>query len=55
MSVDEVKNRTTISGAVEIGRLPGFVQINLLAPRERLERLGILHLVEAAYGEPQGW
>jgi acetamidase/formamidase len=55
MTVDEVKNRTTISGAVEIGRLPGFVQINLLAPRERLERLGILHLVEAAYGEPAGW
>ncbi|GBC86587.1 hypothetical protein HRbin12_00584 [bacterium HR12] len=55
MSVDEVKNRTTISGAVEIGRPPGFVQINLLVPHDRLERLGILHLVEAAYGEPQGW
>jgi len=55
MTVDEVKNRTTISGAVEIGRLPGFVQINLLAPRERLEGLGILHLVEAQYGAPAGW
>jgi acetamidase/formamidase len=55
MSVDEVKNRATISGAVEIGRLPGFVQINLLVPRDRLERLGILHLVEARYGEPEGW
>lgn len=55
MTVDEVKNRTTISGAVEIGRLPGFVQINLLAPRDRLERLGIHHLVEAQYGAPAGW
>jgi acetamidase/formamidase len=55
MSVDEVKNRATISGAVEIGRLPGFVQINLLVPRDRLERLGILHLVEARYGQPEGW
>ncbi len=55
MSVDEVKNRTTVSGAVEIGRLPGFVQINLLAPRERLEDLGIWHLVEQMYGAPAGW
>lgn len=55
MTVDEVKNRSTISGAVDIGRLPGFVQLSLLVPRERLEHLGILHLVEAQYGEPAGW
>jgi len=55
MTVDEVKNRATISGAIEIGRLPGFVQVNLLVPRERLERLGIVHLVEAQYGAPAGW
>ncbi len=55
MTADEVKNRTTISGAVEIGRLPGFVQINLLVPRDRLERMGILHLVEAQYGAAAGW
>lgn len=55
MSVDEVKNRSTISGAVDIGRLPGFVQLSLLVPRERLERLGIDHLAEAQYGEPAGW
>jgi acetamidase/formamidase len=55
MSVDEVKNRSTISGAVDIGRLPGFVQLSLLVPRETLERLGIVHLVEAQYGEPAGW
>jgi acetamidase/formamidase len=55
MSVHEVKNRSTISGAVDIGRLPGFVQLSLLVPRERLARLGIEHIVEAQYGEPAGW
>ncbi len=50
-----MKNRTTISGAVEIGRLPGFVQINLLVPRDHLERAKLLPLVEAQYGEPEGW
>lgn len=55
MTSDEVRNRSTISGAVDIGRLPGFVQLSLLVPREKLERLGILHLVEAQYGEPAGW
>jgi acetamidase/formamidase len=55
MTVDEVKNRSTISGAVDIGRLPGFVQLSLLVPRDTLERLGIVHLVEGQYGEPAGW
>jgi len=55
MTVDEVKNRATITGAVEIGRLPGLVQLNILVPRDRLERLGILHLVEAQYGAAAGW
>lgn len=55
MTSDEVRNRSTISGAVDIGRLPGFVQLSLLVPRPKLERLGILHLVEAQYGEPAGW
>jgi hypothetical protein len=27
----------------------------MLVPREILERLGIVHLVEAQYGEPAGW
>ncbi|HEU4514047.1 MAG TPA: acetamidase/formamidase family protein [Nocardioidaceae bacterium] len=52
---DEVRNRATISGAVDIGRLPGFVQLSMLVPRDTLERLGIVHLVEAQYGEPAGW
>jgi acetamidase/formamidase len=55
MTVDEVKNRSTISGAVDIGRLPGFVQLSLLVGRDRLERLGVLHLVEGQYGTAAGW
>ncbi len=55
MTLDEVRNRSTISGAVDIGRLPGFVQLSLLVPRDRLERLGIAHIVQAQYGEPAGW
>jgi formamidase len=55
MSVDQVKNRGTISGAVDIGRLPGFVQLSLLVRRDLLERIGVVHLVEAQYGEPAGW
>jgi acetamidase/formamidase len=55
LSVDEVKNRGTISGAIDIGRLPGLVQLSLLVPRKRLEQLGILHLVEAQYGTAAGW
>jgi len=55
MSVDQVKNRGTISGAVDIGRLPGFVQLSLLVRRDLLERVGIVHLVEAQYGEPSVW
>ncbi len=55
MTVDEVKNRSTVSGAVDIGRLPGFVQLSMLVPRDTLERIGIVHLVEAQYGEPAGW
>ena len=55
MGTDEVKNRGTIAGAAEIGRLPGFVQLNLMVPRQRLEGLGIAHLAEAQYGTPAGW
>jgi acetamidase/formamidase len=52
MSVDEVKNRVTICGGVEIGRLPGVVQVSLLVPMERLEKLGIARLVREQYRLP---
>ncbi|HUI49173.1 MAG TPA: acetamidase, partial [Acidimicrobiia bacterium] len=51
MSVPEVKNRATISGAIEIGRLPGVVQVTFRAPVERLEARGLLAFATEQYGE----
>jgi formamidase len=50
MSVPEVKNRATITGAIEIGRLPGVVQVTFLAPLEKLESAGLLSFVSEQYG-----
>jgi acetamidase/formamidase len=50
MSEGEVRARCTFTGGVEIGRLPGVVQLTLLAPMDRLESRGIAHLVRAQYG-----
>ncbi|MCS7105066.1 MAG: acetamidase/formamidase family protein [Thermofilaceae archaeon] len=52
MSVEEVRNRVTITGAVEIGRLPGIVQVSLQAPLRLLEKLGVADLVVKHYGLP---
>jgi acetamidase/formamidase len=49
MSVPEVKNRATISGAIEIGRHPGVVQVTFRAPAERLERRGLLAYAREQY------
>lgn len=46
----EVLNRTTITGAVEIGRLPGVVTVTFLYPVEALDRLGIGEVVRRQYG-----
>jgi len=50
MSVAEVKNRATITGAIEIGRHPGVVQVTFRAPLEKLDRAGLLPLVSQHYG-----
>ncbi|MCS6825297.1 MAG: acetamidase/formamidase family protein [Caldilinea sp.] len=50
MSVPEVKNRATITGAIEIGRHPGVVQVTFRAPLERLEKVGLLPFVQEQYG-----
>ena len=42
MSVPEVMNRATISGAIEIGRAPGVVQVTFRAPVAALEACGLL-------------
>jgi formamidase len=49
MSVPEVKNRATISGAIEIGRHPGVVQVTFRAPVDRLEARGLLGLANEQY------
>jgi acetamidase/formamidase len=50
MPVDEVLNRATLSGAVEIGRLPGVVTVSMLVPLAKLEELGLADLVKGQYG-----
>jgi acetamidase/formamidase len=50
MPVDEVLNRVTLSGAVEIGRLPGVVTVSMLVPLAKLEALGLADLVKGQYG-----
>jgi hypothetical protein len=50
MSVPEVKNRATISGAIEIGRHPGVVQVTLRAPADRLEARGLGAYAREIYG-----
>ena len=50
MDIDEVKNRVTITGGIEIGRLPGMVHISMLTPLSRLEQIGIAHLAKEQYG-----
>lgn len=50
LSVPEIKNRATISGAIEIGRHPGVVQVTFRAPLARLEPLGLLPFILDQYG-----
>lgn len=49
-TVPEVKNRATITGAIEIGRNPGVVRVTFRAPVEKLEKRGIMSLVQDQYG-----
>ena len=50
MTVPEVRNRATITGAVEIGRHPGVVQVTFRAPVDRLMERGLLGYAEEQYG-----
>jgi formamidase len=54
LSLPEVKNRATISGAIEIGRLPGVVQVTFRAPVARLQACGLLGYATEQYGPPRG-
>ncbi|MCL7453285.1 MAG: acetamidase/formamidase family protein [Anaerolineae bacterium] len=50
MSQEEILNRVTLTGAVEIGRLPGVVTVTMQAPLAKLEELGLAPLVREQYG-----
>lgn len=52
ISQAQVRNRCTISGAVEIARLPGAVQLSMLAPLDLLDRAGLGELARRQYGLP---
>ncbi|MGC8621776.1 MAG: acetamidase/formamidase family protein [Caldisphaera sp.] len=49
MKLEEVLNRVTITGAVEIGRLPGIVQVSMQVPIRILEKLNIADIVIKHY------
>jgi acetamidase/formamidase len=49
LPVAEILNRATITGSIEISRLPGVVRVTFLCPMPILERLGIAHLVREQY------
>jgi acetamidase/formamidase len=50
ISTAEVRNRSTFSGAVDIARLPGAVQLTMLTPLALLDKAGIGDLVRKQYG-----
>jgi len=49
LAYEEVLNRATITGSIEISRLPGTVRVTLLCPLDILDRIGIGHLVREKY------
>jgi len=50
MSVAEIRNRATITGAIEIGRNPGVVQVTFLAPMSKLEQADLAKFAREQYG-----
>ena len=49
MSIAEVKNRVTITGGIEIGRLPGIVTVTMSAPMKKLEQAGLAGIIKEQY------
>jgi len=52
LAVAEIRNRATISGAIEIGRAPGVVQVTFRAPRAALAACGLEGPALTQYGTP---
>jgi formamidase len=49
LSVPEIQNRATITGSIEIGRLPGVVKVGFLCPLSILDELKLGDLVRRQY------
>lgn len=49
VSREEVLNRVTLSGAVEIGRLPGVVAVTMQVPLPWLKKVSLIKLVKEQY------
>ena len=49
LQYEEVLNRATINGSIDISRLPGTVRVTFLCPMHILDRMGIGHLVREKY------
>ncbi|AEE14491.1 Acetamidase/Formamidase [Thermodesulfobium narugense DSM 14796] len=49
ISIPEVKNRATITGAIEIGRLPGTVTATFLVPVNLLKKVNLYDIVAKKY------
>ncbi|OFO49077.1 acetamidase/formamidase family protein [Nosocomiicoccus sp. HMSC059G07] len=47
--IEEVKNRATITGSIDIGRHPGVVTITFLVPKKLLDKLDMGHIVSRFY------
>lgn len=50
LPLDEILNRATIAGSIEISRLPGVVRVTFLCPNAIIRKLGIAHLIARQYG-----
>jgi acetamidase/formamidase len=50
LSKEELMNRVTITGAVEIGRLPGVVTVTMMVPMAKLAKVGLEEVVKRQYG-----
>ena len=49
LTVEEVRNRATITGSIEIGRHPGVVTVTLLLPKTLLKKARILKPIKRQY------
>ena len=48
-SPEEIKNRLTITGGLEIGRAPGTITATFLAPKDSLKKAGLWDIVQEHY------